>query len=755
MALTPAILDYIDRGVYPDSEGIFSARIQGESLTNLLAALRKAHDQVVDEIRAESRAAAPDIDGWIAQAQCLHRDVAKCRESAKEIADEHEAVRKLLEEAQEKALTAELLQKEVAFEETLAGVLEHIRFANTMLDRAQNEAVGKDLEKAVQQLETAQDSIGGLEGVGNTKAIDLLKERAEELSQSLREMVTERWNELIKIHPEKRSVTVGGDAISNVKLAQSLGLFDQLVQKLRRDLDKHIICPKIQSKEVPSVVISGQMLSFSGQLKKNELESLLSDLQEIITFLNTHLPPSITQPLSSSLMPDIILKLEEHHLDASIPLDIQQISSFQHTLASVEHFASSLESAKWQGAKQLRDWISGVPRTYVTRRREAALDETRRIIREGVAKTQVAKRVETQKVSRDEHETLAGEKDTEDWNDEWDDESPKEDKSFKKETHKDDEEEEEDWSWDDDETSPKPTTPKTPKTPTQKDEKTLTLQETYLITPIPTLIQSLLTRLQSDSSTLQSTQTALTPASSALLTLPTLILALYRALAPTIYPNRMLLYNDATLLSAELASAELASAEPPSPLSSQLSAFAKRIYTTDLDAQRTILTDLLSGATFSRVSDPTFRTSSEEALRNAVTHLQTLKTQWDGILPPSILNQTLGNLLFTVTGSVMREIQDLPDISAEESTILKGLCDVVAQAGGLFPAGTTVVYCPNWLKFCYLGEVLECSLADLRFLWCEGELRLEFEREEVVDLIEALFVESEGRKGVINDVMGK
>ncbi|RJE16443.1 centromere kinetochore protein zw10 [Aspergillus sclerotialis] len=64
----------------------------------------------------------------------------------------------------------------------------------------------------------------------------------------------------------------------------------------------------------------------------------------------------------------------------------------------------------------------------------------------------------------------------------------------------------------------------------------------------------------------------------------------------------------------------------------------------------------------------------------------------------------------------------------------------------------TAVYVRNWLKFQYLVNILESSLADIKFLWQEGELRLEFSPEEVIDLIEALFAESDYRRKAIAEI---
>lgn len=64
----------------------------------------------------------------------------------------------------------------------------------------------------------------------------------------------------------------------------------------------------------------------------------------------------------------------------------------------------------------------------------------------------------------------------------------------------------------------------------------------------------------------------------------------------------------------------------------------------------------------------------------------------------------------------------------------------------------TAVYVRNWLRFQYLINILESSLADIKFLWLESELRLEFSPEEVIDLIKALFAESDYRRKAIAEI---
>ena len=109
----------------------------------------------------------------------------------------------------------------------------------------------------------------------------------------------------------------------------------------------------------------------------------------------------------------------------------------------------------------------------------------------------------------------------------------------------------------------------------------------------------------------------------------------------------------------------------------------------------------------------------------------------------------------------------MEDITEPESQRLASYCAQLSNLGELFipdkPAvedspdeaeavPMTAVYVSNWLRFQYLANILESSLVDIKYLWTEGEMSLEFSAEEVIDLIRALFSESSNRRNVISDI---
>jgi centromere/kinetochore protein ZW10 len=181
-----------------------------------------------------------------------------------------------------------------------------------------------------------------------------------------------------------------------------------------------------------------------------------------------------------------------------------------------------------------------------------------------------------------------------------------------------------------------------------------------------------------------------------------------------------------------------------------------------MESQRTIIRDMLDGAQgFSNCNAEPFASACESAVSITEGRLRDVHKQWASILSRSALLQSSASLLSTVIGKMIMEIEEIQDIGEEESKKLRQLCDEISKVRDLFmqehaeggeASDMTGIYCPNWFKFQYLGELLESSLADIKYLWTEGELRLEFEADEVTDLIEALFADSDYRRKAIADI---
>lgn len=117
---------------------------------------------------------------------------------------------------------------------------------------------------------------------------------------------------------------------------------------------------------------------------------------------------------------------------------------------------------------------------------------------------------------------------------------------------------------------------------------------------------------------------------------------------------------------------------------------------------------------------------------------------------------TIGSLLWAVLNQFI-DTEDMSDISEAESLRLTDFCShihalVQPHSGEARGQAPTAVYTPNWLKFQYLTDILESSLAGIKYLWAEGELRLEVQKKELEDLGQALFAKSEYRRKAIREI---
>jgi centromere/kinetochore protein ZW10 len=243
---------------------------------------------------------------------------------------------------------------------------------------------------------------------------------------------------------------------------------------------------------------------------------------------------------------------------------------------------------------------------------------------------------------------------------------------------------------------------------------------------------------------------------------------MFKATASSFYALRlnsgqMYLYNDSLYLAEHIRG--VVEEKQLTRLNSDVEAlekFGKFSYSKEMQTQRTIVTDLLDGAQgFSQCSEQPFLGECENAISATVDRIRDVYKEWQPILSHSALLQSIGSLLSSVVNKIIIEIEELGDISEPQSQRLVSFCNHVSKLEDLFtPESTpdaegvpmTAVYVRNWLKFQYLVNILESSLADIKFLWQEGELRLEFSPEEVIDLIEALFAESDYRRKAIAEI---
>lgn len=301
--------------------------------------------------------------------------------------------------------------------------------------------------------------------------------------------------------------------------------------------------------------------------------------------------------------------------------------------------------------------------------------------------------------------------------------------------------------------------------PYGRNSRDVTLRESYTITSIPDAVLGIIIQVITEARRLSTLpKSSITPAARGLLSLPTRILAAYRALAPIHYTGdiaaNMYLYNDCVRLSEELANIDTQQGLNFTTENGDvalISLFGKRTYAKDIASQRIILTDYLDGTQgFVRCTEYPQSLACETAISSVISRLREIHASWSPVLSQSTLCQAIGSLLNTVVVRLIHDIEDMSDIPEAESMKLAGFMEDLGKLESLFPDGprgisTTGVYCGNWIKFRFLQQVLESTMVDILYMFREGHLE-GFEEGALCDLVKALFADSENRRKCIDEI---
>lgn len=553
--------------------------------------------------------------------------------------------------------------------------------------------------------------------------------------------------------------------------------------------------------------------------ERPSFELVFKFVSELITFLQSSISNVIRDVAVSTIFPDLMALLVTDWLTPTLPIEVTMLSKLDDIRQQMHRILEQLKSLDWQGQAELQNWEESLNRVWLNKRKATILDAVRKGLASSKGVLRKVERVEKQIVpiktreaddstdiwdaSWDDERTdqppssdaskSIDDDDASGWGfDDDDDEDseakPAEEKSIPIE--KDEDDVEDAWGWDDE----SPVQNKSEKSGkilekqsngTKKPkviDKEHTLSEWYSISEVPDYMIDIISRELSDAQTLQETQhTSLNTAllSRGLLALPTLALAMFRATATSYYGASPSLtdihrYNDSLYIAEQLRNMSSSGETHTNGtvLSPNLDAdiqamekFARLAYSKEMETQRLIVWDLLEGAQgFTSCTQFPYSQEIENAVSSVVDRVRTLHGEWQPILGASHLMQSTGTILAMVVGKVIYAIEDMDDISEPESQRLTALCQQITALEDLFPhddsltgnsVSTAPVYVSSWFRFQYLIQILESSLVDIRYLWTEGELSLEFSQREVVSLIQALFAESRHRREAISAILAK
>lgn len=359
-------------------------------------------------------------------------------------------------------------------------------------------------------------------------------------------------------------------------------------------------------------------------------------------------------------------------------------------------------------------------------------------------------------------------------------------KEYVKEDDDDEGESADAWGWGEEDTTvesePIPqsasqaTSKSQPAVKSEPSTREMTLKEIYNISSTPEPILALIFSLVEDGASLTQESHQSSPVAAAaagLFSVPTLVLAMFRAIAPYYYTSEvggnMYLYNDATYLAEKLGdfASQWKTREDLTPRAQNmlriendikaLQGFASRAYSNEMNTQKTIVKDLLGGEQ---------SVMQQNFVEAAIDQVRSTAKAWDGILAKSAWFQAVGSLVDAVSTKVVKDIMDMPSIGADESYNIASMIDKITELDDLFPpiraadggAGgsleipSTSQYVPSWLRLGYLSQVLQSNLSDLRYLWMEGELSLYFTLDEVLDLIDVSFEDNARTRDVVKQI---
>ncbi|KZT67377.1 hypothetical protein DAEQUDRAFT_713635 [Daedalea quercina L-15889] len=328
--------------------------------------------------------------------------------------------------------------------------------------------------------------------------------------------------------------------------------------------------------------------------------------------------------------------------------------------------------------------------------------------------------------------------------------------------------------------APPPPTPLVPALPKPAPVPPPVLKETYMVSgrtkELVRHVESILEEGEElvASGLLASHQSPTSPTGSVILQAAPLTLDVFRAVYPVTFsailqqsPKQAMRFsNDCLYLSIEVWHIRQALEGSAATVSKKLQECGERLkllgeswYSDVIDQQCQFINELLDKAAgFVETTDQDRFDDCENAVNQVLRRIRRVSQEWKPILNKSKYYEALGFVVDAALSRMLADVLALPDITADESNRLSELCRIFNALEGLFVEDLSqpsfvVSYVSSWLKFSYLSELLEASMADITYLFEEGAL-VDFEIDELVRLVRALFADTPLRANAINKFLG-
>ncbi|ORY87579.1 hypothetical protein BCR37DRAFT_375440 [Protomyces lactucae-debilis] len=672
----------------------------------------------------------------------------------------------------------------VAFE--LADILmEHARTIQQLEDQLDAAHKEQSQLETLQRLDTRYQNAVGVSKAGHLcKALGMLNDLRADLeseedaaladlkNEELSGEITRCYGEVEesartvwhgKVSVTETALTIeSGDALEDaVKAMSMLGALNKQAKALSKKIEAFFVLPILQQAKCQHAEGSIRLESSNSNGSTG-----LDALQQVVEYLAQKLPAEMLVLLQQYLMPAILLELQQTFLPAQLPIEVQATERIKIHIVSIREFEKKMAQLGLLSDTDLTDWIEHINHHWFVRKRDATLGQARKVILAwGGATEQVEVRedVTGRDIAQEPQNSVKQSEPTEELEeDAWG--SPEWDVEDSKHTTKAKDDEEEDDAWGLDEDIPIPTTPGIQQqtfsnlTGGQK----VTLSEKYMVSSLPKDLLALVDTLREEATWLDNSQSPVRSASQRLIDVVPLIMLLYRGLVPYLTQRglpRMLLYNDLSYLATLLPRRDAnltATAE-------SLKQFGDSFYKLEIEEKQQQLHLILDGASgFVDCTTPSQEVVCTATLQECIDLLCRLQERWEGTLSHATLLTALGNLVETVVACFTYEVMSMTDIAEQESAQLAKLGDLLSTVERkLFsnPAQDDEVqamaapYVPSWFKFRYCLEILEANLAYILDLYRDGSL-VDFDKRELVELIQALFADSDKRRMAIGEIQG-
>jgi len=192
----------------------------------------------------------------------------------------------------------------------------------------------------------------------------------------------------------------------------------------------------------------------------------------------------------------------------------------------------------------------------------------------------------------------------------------------------------------------------------------------------------------------------------------------------------------------------------------------QKIFLDNLKKQKETLLEILRKCnSFTDLEDKDSASLVQKSFEQIINHLVRLGRVWRDVLPKHIYEKVLPLLLHTVLDTIISQIIQLEDISADQGKQFYRLLSILSKRSSeIFNLKSKdeesaddmgfIVHIPSWQKFNEIIQIMESSLQGILDRWANGKGPLAqcFEASDVRSLIKALFQNTNIRAQVLSKI---